>query len=93
MGRCTCLHLFDLEATLADKNGDASCYVATLKCPVKERLRPLLPALNCTIRRETMLEKDQLAIGLQNSSDTLDRRHYSRNRAKRKGISRAEGPT
>jgi len=37
--------------------------VTTLKCPAKERFRPLLPFSYWNIGRPSKLEEDQLAMG------------------------------
>src|SRR5438046_3323057 len=54
---------------------------SSFECPFEKRLRPLLPPSNSCIRREPVLKENELAAGLQDSSDTPNSLHHARNRA------------
>src|SRR6185436_3659574 len=75
------IELFNLEIALLDKGRDVTGNVAAFKCPMKERLRSFLPAPYGSVRCKSVLEENELASGLQHTSDALNGFQDKRNGA------------
>jgi len=79
------LHLLDSESSLLDKCGDIARHMAAFKSPLKERLRPFLPAPYADIRRESVFEKQELASRPQDAGNSPNGVRHSGNCAQREG--------
>ncbi len=58
--------------------------MAAFEGPLKERLRPFLPATHADVRRESMFEKQKLASWSQDTANPSNGICHSGNRAQRK---------
>jgi hypothetical protein len=70
--------LFDIEAALADERRNVTCHVAAFECPTKKRFQSLLPASHPSIRRQTVLEEDELAARLEDPSHAVSTLAFAR---------------
>src|SRR5258708_30400347 len=77
------LHLFDPESSLFDECGNITCHVAAFKGPLKERLRPFLPASHADIRRESIFKEQELASRPQDMANPSNGACHAGDRAQR----------
>jgi hypothetical protein len=78
-------HTVDLESPRCDQRGNVPCEVETREHAVMDRLPPFLPTPDLGVGCDAVLEKNELATGLQDTCDIADRLHNSRNRTQGEG--------
>src|SRR6266851_2344908 len=61
------------EVALLEEGRNVPCDVTAFEQPPRQRLRPLLPPPYSRLRRQAMLEEDELASWLQDSLDSAER--------------------
>ncbi len=73
--------MLDVKAAARNERRNVPRHVTALEQPVRNRLRPLLPALDARIAQESVFKKDELPAWSQDTSNTSNGLHHSGNRA------------
>ena len=75
--------MLDSKTGIPDERGNVSREQEALEHPAMDRLSPPLPGLHASIGCDTVLQKDQQTIGLQNARNAMKSLFQGRYRAKR----------
>src|SRR6266481_6836502 len=73
--------MLDVKAAARNERRNVPRHVTALEQPVRNRLRPLLPALDARIGRASVFKKDELPAWPQDTSNTSNGLHDAGDRA------------